>query len=152
MPKKISFKGPSMYEWTFRTKNLKSKLTPLSRRQAERHKGECVVMGNCTGTNHNIVYALFFVSCRSVALFWQLCFSSFVLCTIAVSGKSDWQRCSGKEINQQGPRWAIQDGTGLRNAYLTAACLSEEHGIWTLNKNLFGHQGVQMYYSAFAFV
>ena len=29
------------------------------------------------------------VSCRSVASFWQLCFSSFVLFTINVSGKSD---------------------------------------------------------------
>lgn len=81
---------------------------------------------------------------QSVALFWRLCFSSFVLYTTSVSGKSDWRRCSGKEINQWGPRWAIHDSARLAYAYLIAACLSiREHEMWTLNKTLFGHQGVQ---------
>jgi len=31
-----------MFEWIFRTENLESKLNSLSKRHAERHKGECV--------------------------------------------------------------------------------------------------------------
>lgn len=43
---------------------------------------------------------------QSVALFWWLCFSSYVLFTIAGSEKSDWQRWPGKVINQPGHRQA----------------------------------------------